>query len=105
MSLIRSVSIRLDVDSRIQMLSNDYSSIALLQGIHGMWEELHKDPLDISNFLPAVTKVEYTMSKFLRLEMDNTGMDPTRGRVVSIDTLRRQLPRCLDTLVESFCDL
>lgn len=58
-----------------------------------MWEELHKDPLDISPFLPTITEKEYSMMKFLRLEMDRTGMDPTKGKVVHIESLRKQLPR------------
>lgn len=58
-----------------------------------MWEELHKVPVNISAMLPPILKEGHSDKKFLRLEMDNTGMDPCKGKVVNIEDLRRQLPK------------
>ncbi|XP_026190324.1 LOW QUALITY PROTEIN: uncharacterized protein LOC113146614 [Cyclospora cayetanensis] len=62
-----------------------------------LWDELPKDPMDVTDFLPAGLLEGSIRTKYLRLEMDTLGMDPTKGRVVSIDCLRKKLPRLLMT--------
>lgn len=49
--------------------------------------------MDVTDFLPAGLLEGSIRTKYLRLEMDTLGMDPTKGRVVSIDCLRKKLPR------------
>ncbi|CDJ37889.1 EF hand domain-containing protein, putative [Eimeria tenella] len=62
-----------------------------------LWDELPKDPMDVTDFLPAGLLEGSIRTKYLRLEMDTLGMDPTKGRVVSIECLRKKLPRLLMT--------
>ncbi|CDJ60111.1 EF hand domain-containing protein, putative, partial [Eimeria maxima] len=57
-----------------------------------LWDELPKDPMEITDFLPAGLLEGNIKTKYLRLEMDNLGLDPMKGRVVSIDCLRKKLP-------------
>lgn len=63
------------------------------QAARALWDELPKDPMDVTEFLPAGLLEGGIRTKYLRLEMDTLGMDPTKGRVVSIDCLRKKLPR------------
>eukprot|EP00923_Selenidium_pygospionis_P051758 GHVN01089714.1.p1 GENE.GHVN01089714.1~~GHVN01089714.1.p1 ORF type:complete len:2181 (+),score=425.58 GHVN01089714.1:632-6544(+) len=66
------------------------------KGLRMMWEDHTKDALDITPFLPrSLTEAAESTSSYLRLEMDRTGMDPTRGRVVTIDAVKRQMPKML----------
>ncbi|KAL8270368.1 hypothetical protein Esti_005692 [Eimeria stiedai] len=62
-----------------------------------LWDELPKDPMDVTDFLPSGLLDGSIRTKYLRLEMDTLGMDPTKGRVVTIDCLRKKLPRLLMT--------
>eukprot|EP01069_Polyplicarium_translucidae_P000033 Polyplicarium_translucidae@DN1014_c0_g1_i1.p1 len=79
------------------------------KGIRAMWEDLVKDPMDIGDFLPREPRMRSSGNKkllgklpsprdrpfYLRLEMDRLGMDPMEGRIVSMDSMRQQLPRML----------
>ncbi|KAF8822497.1 EF hand domain-containing protein [Cardiosporidium cionae] len=67
------------------------------KGARSLWDDLTKDPLNITDFLPEIAQDWQVPTKYLRIEMDKTGMDPTKGRLTSIDTLTRQLPRMLMT--------
>ncbi|KAF8821115.1 EF hand domain-containing protein [Cardiosporidium cionae] len=67
------------------------------KGARALWDDLTKDPLNITDFLPDIAHDWQVPTKYLRIEMDKTGMDPTRGRLTSIDTLTHQLPRMLMT--------
>ncbi|CDJ45704.1 EF hand domain-containing protein, putative [Eimeria brunetti] len=62
-----------------------------------LWDELPKDPMEITDFLPSGLLEGTIKTKYLRLEMDHLGLDPMKGRVVSIECLRKKLPRLLMT--------
>jgi len=80
------------------------------KGMRNMWEDLQKDPWDLSEFVPrrtasnvsrstslAAVSNQSDSSYFICLEMDKLGLDPTRGKTVKIDNVRRQLPRMITT--------
>ncbi|KFG58426.1 EF hand domain-containing protein [Toxoplasma gondii RUB] len=62
-----------------------------------LWDDLPKDPLDITDFLPSSLLSETCPTKYLRIEMDKLGMDPMKGRVASIEVIQKKLPRMLMT--------
>lgn len=70
-------------------------------GLKAIWEDLQKDPMDITEYLPdalllpALEVENAVQTKFLRLETDNLGLDPTRGRVVALSTFRSRIARIL----------
>lgn len=65
----------------------------VVQAARALWEDLPKDPMDVTDFVPSDLKTGTIHTKYLRLEMDILGMDPTKGRVVSISCLKKKLPR------------
>ncbi|PFH34767.1 EF hand domain-containing protein [Besnoitia besnoiti] len=62
-----------------------------------LWDDIPKDPLDVTDFLPPSLLNETCPTKYLRIEMDKVGMDPMKGRVASIDVIKKKLPRMLMT--------
>ena len=49
--------------------------------------------MEITDFLPAGLVEGSIKTKYLRLEMDILGLDPMKGRVVSVECIRKKLPR------------
>ncbi|PHJ22833.1 ef hand domain-containing protein [Cystoisospora suis] len=62
-----------------------------------VWDDLPKEPLDITDFVPPVLLSETCPTKYLRIEMDKLGMDPMKGRVASMEMVKKKLPRMLMT--------
>eukprot|EP00918_Siedleckia_nematoides_P044181 GHVU01096542.1.p1 GENE.GHVU01096542.1~~GHVU01096542.1.p1 ORF type:complete len:340 (-),score=58.40 GHVU01096542.1:1971-2990(-) len=52
--------------------------------------------MDITGYVPEPL-VRETGKKYLRIEMDKLGLDTTRGHIVSISAIKRQLPKLLQT--------
>eukprot|EP00914_Ancora_sagittata_P009291 GHVO01017823.1.p1 GENE.GHVO01017823.1~~GHVO01017823.1.p1 ORF type:complete len:1511 (+),score=291.67 GHVO01017823.1:542-5074(+) len=74
------------------------------RGVRAMWDEFHKHSMEVGEVLrPArgddnfqdsdMPSVRSDDPFYIRLGMDVTGMDPTRGRVARIDSVRLQLRR------------
>lgn len=63
------------------------------QFVRIVWDDLPKEPLDITDFLPPVLLSETCPTKYLRIEMDKLGMDPMKGRVASMEMVKKKLPR------------
>ena len=68
------------------------------RGLKAMWDVLDKDPVELGDFLPP----EFRSNRagggdcrllYLRVGIDKTGLDPTQGKTVHLDTIRRQLPK------------
>lgn len=55
-----------------------------------MWDDLPKDPVEVTY---RDTSTGIATTKYLRLEMDWTGLDPTKGRTVAVHTIKRDLAR------------
>eukprot|EP00923_Selenidium_pygospionis_P058363 GHVN01102440.1.p1 GENE.GHVN01102440.1~~GHVN01102440.1.p1 ORF type:complete len:1420 (-),score=275.88 GHVN01102440.1:660-4499(-) len=78
--------------------------------LRALWEDLPKAAIDVAWAMPdedqakrdipamgRVGDVTSALNKYLRIEMDRIGMDPMKGRIVSLDTIRKHLPRMLMT--------
>ncbi|KAH0479448.1 MAG: uncharacterized protein KVP18_003286 [Porospora cf. gigantea A] len=92
----------------LRILGNDVSE----GGMRRMWEDFTKDPMEVSDFLPFLGNSEHAYLRpsasveipldwlsqnlfYLRVEMDDLGLDPTKGKVVQLESLRIQLPKML----------
>lgn len=87
------------------------------KGVRRMWDDLSKDPMEVSEFLPRPEEQAFALPSksrrhfahrdsvesewsttnlfYLRVEMDELGLDPTRGDVIQINNMRVQLPKML----------
>lgn len=60
--------------------------------------------MDITDFLPETLLLDsddvggVVQAKFLKLEMDRLGLDPTKGRIISIQTFKSGICRSGDGL-------
>ncbi|KAH0479937.1 MAG: hypothetical protein KVP17_003663 [Porospora cf. gigantea B] len=98
----------------LRILGNDASE----GGIRRMWDDFTKDPMEVSDFLPFLgdseraglrpsASVEIPLEWlnqnlfYLRVEMDDLGLDPTKGKVVQLESLRVQLPKMLTSGLSS----
>ncbi|KAL8450967.1 hypothetical protein Emag_002969 [Eimeria magna] len=89
----RESAIRGGEGDEFHAVPGDLALDAMEEAARALWDELPKDPMDVTDFLPSGLLDGSIRTKYLRLEMDTLGMDPTKGRVVTIDCLRKKLPR------------